>query len=45
MRRVGGGPQGSLEQPSPSERPTEAAQQQTEQTPPKHGILGRLFGR
>jgi hypothetical protein len=48
MRRVGGGPEGRLGQPSPSERPTQAAGQQaeqTEQTPSKHGILGRLFQR
>ena len=45
MQRVGGGPSGSTEQPSPSERPTQQAEQQTEQTPPRHGILGRLFQR
>jgi hypothetical protein len=45
MRRVGGSPEGSSEAPSPSERPTQSAAQQTEQAPPRHGILGRLFQR
>jgi hypothetical protein len=45
MKRVGGDPAGSAEEPSPSERPTQQADQQTEQTPPRHGIIGRLFQR
>jgi hypothetical protein len=45
MRRVGGGPEESREQPSPSEQEAQGSQQQTQQTPPRHGILGRLFQR
>lgn len=45
MRPVGGSPSGGSEQLSPSERTTQATQQQTGQTAPRHGILGRLFQR
>ena len=43
MRRVDV-PGHGIEQPASSEQPTQAAQQ-VEQTPPRHGILGRLFSR
>jgi hypothetical protein len=40
-----GGPQDPREQPSPSEQPSVGAEQQTAQTPARHGRLGRLFER